>query len=285
MTTTWNPPQAPPRRRRALHAAGFVTTVLVAVALLTRTGALVGLAVVALLFVPIERLAPLHRERRVLRHGWRTDVVHFLVDRMLLIVATVAVVLTAGIAARIVTPRALRDAIAAWPLAGRAALAFVIAEVGTYWGHRLAHEVPFLWRFHRVHHSSAQLDWLASARVHPIDQAVIRSFAIVPLFALGYQGGTLGALLMVFTLQALFIHANVRWTFGPLRYVLATPQFHHWHHANDPEHRNTNFAGELPVLDAIFGTLHVPSRAWPAAYGIDEPMPDGYLAQLASPWK
>ena len=79
---------------------------------------------------------------------------------------------------------------------------------------------------------------------------------------LGFTRGTFGALLVVFTLQALFIHANVRFTFGPLRYVFATPEFHHWHHAADPRAYNSNFAGELPVIDKLFGTLHLePSGA------------------------
>ncbi len=56
----------------------------------------------------------------------------------------------------------------------------------------------------------------------------------MPLYALGFTRGAFGALLVVFTLQALFVHANVRFTFGPLRYVVATPEFHHWHHADDP---------------------------------------------------
>ncbi len=261
---------------------------LIVTSLLLRPGVAVGLVVVAVLFVPLERLVPLH-DQRVLRPGWRIDVVHFLADQLLVLAGIAVAVLTVGVAARIVVPASVRDAIASWPAGAQLVVALVVAEVGAYWGHRAAHEVPWLWRFHAVHHSSERLDWLASARVHPLDTAFVRSCAVVPLFALGFTRATFGPLLVLFTLQALFVHANVRWTFGPLRYVIATPQYHHWHHAGDAEHRNRNYAGELPLLDALFGTLYLPKRgdraAWPGRYGTDEPAPDSWAAQLGAPWR
>lgn len=245
---------------------------------------IIGFLVVGLLFVPVERLWPLHRQP-VLRPRWGSDALHFLLNRVLSTIAIIGAVVTVGLAARAATPPALRDAVTRAPLTVQLVLAFVIAELAQYWAHRAAHEVPFLWRFHKVHHSSEQLDWLAAARLHPLDQAFTRSCAAIPLFALGYQGRVLGGVAVVFALQAIFIHANVRSTFGPLRYVVATPQFHHWHHAGEPEHRNQNYAGELPLLDALFGTLHLPRREWPQRYGIDEPTPNGYLRQLAWPFR
>ena len=125
---------------------------------------------------------------------------------------------------------------------------------------------------------------------HPVDQAFTRSCIVIPLFALGFTRGTFGALLIVFTLQALFIHANVRFTFGPLRYVLATPEFHHWHHAADPRAYNSNFAGELPVIDKLFGTLHLEPMGAEAplarrATGSPTRCPTGYLRQMAWPFR
>ncbi|HEY2428895.1 MAG TPA: sterol desaturase family protein, partial [Acidimicrobiales bacterium] len=140
------------------------------------------------------------------------------------------------------------------------------------------------WRFHKVHHSITEMDWLASAHLHPIDTVWTRSCFVIPLFALGFSRATFGGFVLVTTLQAIFIHANVRLTFGPLRWLIATPEFHHWHHAGDPAAYNTNFAGELPWIDALFGTLHLPKGEWPAAYGIDEQQPEGYLRQLAWPF-
>ena len=88
---------------------------------------------------------------------------------------------------------------------------------------------------------------------------------------------------ILITVQAIFIHANVRMNFGPVRWLIATPQFHHWHHAHEPRAYNTNYAGEFPILDALFGTLYLPADRWPAQYGIDESEPAGYLRQLAWP--
>jgi sterol desaturase/sphingolipid hydroxylase (fatty acid hydroxylase superfamily) len=291
-TIDWSrPPDWQPkagRQRRVLIAV--TTAVVFAAALAIRSNLVFGLVLLALVFVPMERIFTLHPQK-VLRAGWKTDLVHFVVNNLLTTVGLVAAVVVAGGTLHALVPEAVRDAIGAQPLWLQTFEALTIAEVVQYWAHRAAHTVPLLWRFHKVHHSISELDWLAAARLHPVDQAFIRACIVVPLFALGFTRGTFGALLVVFTLQAIFIHANVRFTFGPLRYVFATPEFHHWHHAADPRAYNSNFAGELPVLDKIFGTLHLPSRdgpegaRWPDAYGIAEPVPAGYLRQLSWPFR
>ncbi|WP_197048090.1 sterol desaturase family protein [Mycobacterium paragordonae] len=155
--------------------------------------------------------------------------------------------------------------------------------MGDYAGHRAAHEIPLLWRFHRVHHSVREMDWLAANHLHPVDETFIRSAAVLPLYALGFGQVSLGAFVVLISLQAVFIHANVNLNLGPLRWLTATPQFHHWHHARDPRAHNSNFAGEFPLLDAIFGTLYLPAHSWPTHYGLDETEPTGYLRQLAWP--
>jgi sterol desaturase/sphingolipid hydroxylase (fatty acid hydroxylase superfamily) len=124
------------------------------------------------------------------------------------------------------------------------------------------------------------MDWLASGRLHPIDQLFSKACVVPPLLLLGFEKATFGGYQIFSAICAIVIHANVRWTFGPLRHVIGTPQFHHWHHANVPEAIDTNFAGQLPVLDRIFGTHHLPGNEWPGAYGIDESIPPTYIGQL-----
>jgi sterol desaturase/sphingolipid hydroxylase (fatty acid hydroxylase superfamily) len=102
---------------------------------------------------------------------------------------------------------------------------------------------------------------------------------------LGFGRVTLGSFIVLLTLQAIFIHANVRFDFGFLRWVIGTPQFHHWHHAREPQAYNSNYAGEFPALDALFGTLYLPAHRWPAQYGVDDAQPAGYLGQLAWPFR
>lgn len=261
-----------------------LSLVLIAGALVIRPQAAIGLLVVAALFVPLERVFWLHK-RRVFRAGWRTDVVHFLVNSLLSLVLLFAGAVVIGLPLRALTPSSLRSAIASLPAAAQFAIALVVVELSFYWAHRLAHRSPRLWRFHKVHHSIAHMDWLAAARLHPVDQGFERLAVVVPLLMLGFSQATFGAYLGFSTVQALLVHANVRFRLGPFRWVLATPQFHHWHHGNTPESYNTNFAAQMPIIDYVFGTVHLPRHSWPAQYGVCEPLPRGYVAQLAWPFR
>ena len=265
-------------------ALAVLTVSVVLIALSVRSQIIFGLAILAVIFVPLERMFALH-PRRVLRQGWRTDVVHYLVNGAALRIGLLISVVLIGGVLRVFVPAALRHGIAASPGWMQIAAGLAIAMVGGYAGHRAAHEVPLLWRFHRVHHSIREMDWLAANHLHPLDETFIRSVAVLPLYALGFGRVTLGAFLVVITLQAIFIHANVRWNFGLLRWVIATPQYHHWHHAREPQAYNSNYAGEFPALDALFGTLYLPADRWPAQYGVDDTQPDGYLRQIAWPFR
>jgi sterol desaturase/sphingolipid hydroxylase (fatty acid hydroxylase superfamily) len=260
----------------------LLTSALVLAALSVHGGIVVGLVVLAIIFVPLERLFAL-RPRQVLRRGWRTDVVHYLINGAALQIGLVIAVAVVGTVLRAFVPASCRAAVAASPSWVQIVAVLAIVSVGGYAGHRAAHEVPFLWRFHRVHHSIRELDWLAANHLHPLDQIFIRSTAVIPVYALGFGRVSLGVFVVVLTLQAIFIHANVRMTFGPLRWVIATPQFHHWHHAREPQAYNSNYAGEFPAIDALFGTLYLPAHRWPAEYGIDETEPTGYVRQLVWP--
>ena len=259
-----------------------LTALVVLAALSVRSNIVFGLAILAVIFIPLERLFAL-RPRRVLRRGWRTDLVHYLVNGAALKVGLVVSVVVVGSVLRAFVPAPLRLGIAASPSWVQIVAGFAITTVGGYAGHRAAHEVPLLWRFHRVHHSIRDLDWLAANHLHPLDETFGRSAAVLPLYALGFGRVSLGAFVILITVQAIFIHANLRMNFGPVRWLIATPQFHHWHHAREPQAYNTNYAGEFPVLDALFGTLYLPADRWPAQYGIDDIEPAGYLRQLAWP--
>jgi sterol desaturase/sphingolipid hydroxylase (fatty acid hydroxylase superfamily) len=247
--------------------------------------AIFGFLLVAFLFVPVERLVPIRRGQKVLRAGWRTDVVHFFLTGTLGTVATVVLAIPAVIWLGLITPDSLHDAVRSQPDVLQFLEALLIVEVVGYWAHRMMHTVPAFWKLHRVHHSSAQMDWLAAAHLHPLDQAITRLLAVIPLFVLGFSRETFGAAIVVLLFHAIAQHANVRVRLGPLRYVVSGPQNHHWHHTNDPEGRDTNFAGLFPWLDLLFGTYHVPKDTWPETYGIDEPMAPGYLGQLGSPFR
>jgi sterol desaturase/sphingolipid hydroxylase (fatty acid hydroxylase superfamily) len=230
-------------------------------------------------FVPLEKLFALRRQR-VFRAGLLTDLTHILVNGAVTAVAVVVLVVVAAIPVFWIRRF---DLVGALPTEAALGLAVALVAVGNYWGHRLTHQVPFLWRFHSVHHSIEQMDWVASGRLHPLDQAFTQAFTVFPLFLLGYGTGVFGGVAVFITLLALFQHANVRLRFPGLRWVINTPEWHHWHHAIDDDARDKNFG--LPVVDKIFGTAYLPKDRRPVGFGTRSPVPDdGYLRHLAYPF-
>ena len=244
-----------------------------------RTAALV---VLAALFVPLER-AFARRAKPVFRPGWRADVVYFFVNNFFASAGTLVLIGALGLWLRELVPGAVHHAIVSQPGLVQFAEAFLLSEIAEYWAHRSMHTFPALWRFHKVHHGITEMDWLASARLHPVDRALTRGSAFLPLFVFGFSQVTIGAFALFAALQALAVHANVRWTFGPLAYLVATPQYHHWHHDAEAA-TNKNYAAKLPVVDWMFGSLHLPRRMWPDRYGIDEQSPMTYFGQLLWPF-
>ena len=151
--------------------------------------------------------------------------------------------------------------------------------------HRLFHTVPFLWRFHAIHHSSVHLDWIAGSRLHLVDVVITRGFTLIPIVLLGFSQPAVYAYVVFVSFHAVFIHANVRWRWPRLRWLVATPEFHHWHHTSDEEGLDKNFAAFLPALDRLFGTAHLPDH-WPQRYGtVKFQPPEDYLGQLLYPFR
>jgi sterol desaturase/sphingolipid hydroxylase (fatty acid hydroxylase superfamily) len=161
-------------------------------------------------------------------------------------------------------------------------IALVLGDVIVYWFHRACHTFDFLWRFHAVHHSVEELDWLAAHREHPLDGMATQLCLNLPGIVLGLPFEALGALIALRGLWAIFIHSNVRLPVGPLRYFLGAPELHHWHHAR-VERTTHNFANVAPWIDVVFGTYHRPEGEESYPLGLVEHWPRGYLAQLWHP--
>jgi sterol desaturase/sphingolipid hydroxylase (fatty acid hydroxylase superfamily) len=241
--------------------------------------------IACVIFVPLERLVAMHPGQKIFRRDWRNDLICFFVNGLLIKLGLVILLAGVIVAAGWGVPEAVRAAVAGQPYWLQIAEMILIGDIGFYSAHRAFHAVPLLWRFHAIHHSIEELDWLAAARVHPIDQTLTKAASLLPIFALGYSEIAIGMYLMLYYWQSFLIHANVRIPFGPLRWLLASPEFHHWHHSNDAQARNRNFAGQLPVLDLLFGTLHMPHGKTPVGYGVDEPVPRRYVPQLLYPFQ
>lgn len=243
-----------------------------------------ALLIAALIFIPLERVVGLRKEQRVLRKHWLNDLFYAFVNPILIkggLIVVFAVILGNVID---YIPGGLHEAIRSQPLWLQVIEVFVIADLGFYLAHRAFHAVPVLWRFHAIHHSIEEMDWLAAHRVHPVDQIATKAASLLPVLALGFSGSAILIFAVVYQWHALLLHANVHIPFGPLRWLVASPQFHHWHHGNQPEAYNTNFAGQLPFIDWLFGTLHLPRTGTPEKYGVDEKVPTNYLGQFAYPF-
>jgi sterol desaturase/sphingolipid hydroxylase (fatty acid hydroxylase superfamily) len=246
---------------------------------------LLNLILYSVIFIPLERLFARLPEQGVFRPSWRTDLTYFFVSALLVQLTTILTLKPAMVLFDWAVIGSVQQTVRALPGIIQFLLLLVVADFTQYWVHRTFHAVPALWRFHAVHHSADHMDWLAGSRLHLVDVAVTRGLTNVPIYLLGFAEGPLFAYLVVVSAQATFIHANVRFTFGPLKYLVATPQFHHWHHAAEKEAVDKNFAVHLPIIDILFGTAHLPDR-WPSAYGIsggDQP-PSGFFRQLVWPF-
>ena len=282
-------------------------------------GLLLGLAGFGLVFAVLERLQPARPQQRFLRRGFGTDALYWfftpLVTKPLTSVIIGICVVLAAIAAG-VRPSAdhleaffaSRGFVDTLPLWLQVLSFFLLADLLGYLAHRLLH-APTLWPIHAVHHSSEEVDWLSAVRVHPLNDLFARLLQALPLVLFGFNPLLLAAWVPVLVFYSLLQHANVGWTFGPLRYVLVSPAFHRWHHAETRAARHTeaglsgasdagdpapseasgescNFAAVFPIWDLLFGTFRMPVGELPARYGTpDDEVPAGLAGQMFYPFR
>lgn len=248
----------------------------------------VWLALLVAIFVPIERLFAL-RQEKAWRAGMGVDLAWYFINSLLpaAIIAFPLAALARGLDG--LDPLGLYSAVGAWPIWLRLIVALLVNDIGAYWVHRWQHRSRFLWRFHAVHHSAEHIDWLVNTRAHPIDMVLVRLGGLVPVYLLGLAAADAdGAdplvlwVTVIGTMWSFFIHANVRWRFGPLEWLISTPPFHHWHHTNDA-YRDRNFAAVFPAIDRLFGTHHLPDHL-PPSYGIDGEVAPSLGGQFVDPF-
>ena len=127
-----------------------------------------------------------------------------------------------------------------------------------------------LWKYHAVHHSSEDLDWISAARFHPVNILLGTVLVDVALLLAGISPNVMLWVGPFTTATSALVHANLNWTFGPFKYVLASPVFHRWHHTAADRGGSSNFAGTFPIWDLLFGTFYMPENELPDAYGIDD---------------
>jgi sterol desaturase/sphingolipid hydroxylase (fatty acid hydroxylase superfamily) len=167
---------------------------------------------------------------------------------------------------------------------------FIIADFVQWCVHVLLHRVPFLWRFHKVHHSVREMGFAAHLRYHFMETIVYQSFKYISLAML--FGFDLRDAFYIYMFQIVIghlNHANVGWDYGPLKYIFNNPKMHIWHHVKalpKTHPYGINFGISLSIWDYIFGTNHVPHSGRDIELGFEEieSYPKGFLAQIIEPF-
>lgn len=241
----------------------------------------------AVVFVPLEHyfgrkpLAPL-------RLGWRTDAVYFFSSHIFVQFILIFVTATTTFVTDFIQLPKVEAWVGALPFVSGFLLAVFFADLAQAVVHRAYHRITTLWRFHAIHHSSRELDWLAGSRIHFLETMLTRSAVLLPLLVLGFNQDVVNAYIILVGAQAVIAHANIGINFGFLEKVLVLPRYHHWHHARHKDYWDCNYAIHIPLVDMLMGTYRLPKDgSWPEEYGVLklETVPEGFVAQLIMPFQ
>lgn len=251
---------------------------------------LVLFIILTVLFGILQRFWPSVPKQRTLRQGYWLDVTYWFVTPLISQILSMASIAILLLPLYLLLGRSLTwDSLLAGqgpmtviPLAYQGIIAIVVGDFIGYWTHRW-HHTRQLWDIHAVHHSSETMDWLSAVRLHPFNDVISRVAQASPLLLLGLSPLAVEIYAPFLSAYVALIHANVSWTYGPFKYLLASPAFHRWHHTMDQDGEGKNFAGLFPIYDVIFGTFYMPSRQ-PGNFGLgEEKMTENFMGQLLYP--
>ncbi|MFZ5557189.1 MAG: GH3 family domain-containing protein [Pseudomonadota bacterium] len=173
----------------------------------------------------------------------------------------------------------------AWPLWVQALTMLLAADFLRYWLHVAAHRVPFLWRFHAVHHSPPRLYWLNVGRFHPVDKTLQLFLDTAPFVLLGVAPEVIALYFVFYAVNGFFQHCNVRLRFGWLNYLVSSAELHRWHHSRVPRESNTNYGNNVIVWDLLFGTWFLPRDRGVGELGLlNRCYPAGFVEQMGAPF-
>ncbi len=238
-----------------------------------------------LIFVPIERIFPNKPEQHIFRSEWREDLFYYLVSSLMVQILTFLTFMPAKAIVALAPLTRFRAFVGSLPFVVQFIAIMFLTDFVQYWVHRAFHRIPALWKFHAVHHSAQNMDWMAGARMHFFEIFALRSMTAIPIMALGFTDVAMHSYILLVYVYSTFVHANLGWRLSFIEKILVTPRFHHWHHGIEAEAVDVNFAIHFPLLDRLFGTHHLPKEKWPSGYGISgHPVPQGYMNQFKYPF-
>ena len=248
------------------------------------------LALISIGFVVLERLFPWRKEQRVLRAGWLRDLGFLAVNGHVFSLWTAtlngAVALGATRALHAAGVRLDGSPVAGWPLLAQVAVFLVLADFLQWCVHNLLHRVPWLWTFHKVHHSIDTMDWIGNFRFHWMEIVVYKALQWLPLAWLNASSEAVLAVAVITTIWGDLNHSNLDVGLGPLGYLLNSPRMHLWHHDQSTEGGVAkNFGIVFSVWDFLFGTAYWPRERSPMQIGYpgDGEMPRSLPGQLLWP--
>ena len=242
------------------------------------------LVIVFFLVGSLEAFFPINRKQKRFRKEWLTDIAHLFFNHFFVKVGSYIAIVFFDILLHQFISSPLQVEIANQPYWLQFLEACFIAELSFYCIHRLAHTLPWFWKIHVIHHSSEELDSLASVRFHPLEIIIANISVGMPLFLLGFTKEIFAQYLIFGAILTVLSHANISLRIPVLRWIIATPEFHHWHHSNEKFAFNKNFSG-LPIIDFLFGTFYLPEKKKTSSYGVDELVPKTYWGQFLYPIK
>jgi sterol desaturase/sphingolipid hydroxylase (fatty acid hydroxylase superfamily) len=254
-------------------------------------GALLMLLGLAAVLIPLEWFFPARAHAPTRRQTFLLNVSYWFFNPLCTQVVSKAAVVTvcAGMCLALGWPldESILDGfgpLGSQPLWLQAIELLLLADFIDYWTHRWFH-VTRAWRFHAIHHSPEEMTWLASSRMHPVNDFVTRTCQVVPAILLGFSLKAVLYTVPYLVFFVIMLHSNLRWDFGPLKWVIVSPRYHRWHHTKDEEGLDKNFAGLFPIWDVLFGTAHFPPRE-PERFGVNhDPPPETLWGQLLYPFR
>lgn len=237
-----------------------------------------------MIFIPLEHTLPRSKQKKFLRENLKLDLIYMLTGYIAIVSLSTFFIYSVVSIFEGLIPETVKSLVGSQPIWFQTIILIVVGDLYYYSAHRLFHSVPFLWKFHSIHHSIRDMDWIAAHRTHPIDTAITNSGSFIIAILFNFSAASVIIFSFQFSLHSLLKHSNVQLGWGPLRWLYLTPTFHHWHHANVKEAYDKNFSGQMPLWDVLFNTAIMKTEG-PEKYGVDDPVPLTFIQSLLYPLK
>jgi len=244
----------------------------------------------AAVFLPLAYLIPGKKSQPVFRRDMITDLLYYFIAG--LVIAPLNVAFLNLLTKTMHVPQLAiaysadgKPLLFGWSLALHFVIAIFMVDFIQYWMHRWLH-TGTLWKIHSIHHSSPNVDWLSNNRTHPINYVIFICVGMDIATLCGFDPFQSLWVIIFYGINSCLVHANLHWTYGPLRYVFSSPVFHRWHHTSVDLGGNKNFSAVFSFIDYTFGTFYMPEGQLPQVFGTpDDPVPENILGQIAYPFR